>query len=59
MNADLAEFVTRLQAEATNLNNKPSSRRDTAQLKSQINSIQTCCQHIFTEIKALNRSLPG
>lgn len=57
---DLQVYIDELtsQAEAIKSLGTPVSQRDTAKIKAHVNSIQTACQHIFTECKALNRVLP-
>lgn len=55
---DIETYITTLQELAQSLPKEAVNRRDTARIRSIANQIQTSCQHIFTEVKALNRVLP-
>jgi len=55
---ELESYISTLQDLASKLKANPSTRRDTAEIRNLCNGIQTSCQHIFTEVKALNRMLP-
>lgn len=60
MTEDLQTYIERLKTEVSALpKGDVKSRRDTRQIWDAANTVQILCQHIFTELKAVNRSLPG
>lgn len=60
MTIDLQSYIERLKTEVESLpSGDVKSRSETRRLRDSANAIQVLCQHIFTEVKAVNRSLPG